>query len=91
MGQVFFLTINNVGYQCDDPDLARETIRSIDKPFIGFKVLGAGRTGPSEGFRFAIQSGVDFMAVGMFDVQVKENVAITTEMFHSEYGKGNAN
>jgi len=77
----FFLTINNVGYECANPRLAAETIKSIDKPFIGFKVLGAGRTKPQLGFRFALESGVDFMAVGMFDFQVEENVRIAKEIF----------
>jgi thiamine monophosphate synthase len=79
----FFLTINNVGYQCENPELASETMRAIDKPFIGFKTLGAGRTGPREGFKFAAESGADFIAVGMFDFQVKEDVAIAEEVFRS--------
>lgn len=77
----FFLTINNVGYECENPQLAGETMRSIDKTFIGFKVLGAGRTTPKFGFKFAVESGADFIAVGMFDFQVKENVAIAEEIF----------
>lgn len=77
----FFLTINNVGYECENPKLAGETMRTIDKPFIGFKVLGAGRTNPKIGFRFAVESGADFIAVGMFDFQVEENVAIAKEVF----------
>jgi len=79
----FFLTINNVGYECENPRLAGETMRSIDKPFIGFKTLGAGRTGPREGFKFAVESGADFIAVGMFDFQVEQNVKIAREVFQS--------
>lgn len=82
----FFLTINNVGYQCENPGLAGEIMRSIDKPFIGFKVLGAGRTVPQEGFRFAVESGADFIAVGMFDFQIEQNVAIAKEVFRERSG-----
>jgi len=77
----YFLTINNVDYQCDNPQLAGETMKSIDKPFIGFKVLGGGRTHPKDGFPFAVQSGADFIAVGMFDFQVAENVEIAGKVF----------
>ena len=72
----YFLTINSAGYACENPLLASETMLSIDKPFIGFKVLGAGRVKPEEGFKLAFESGADFIAVGMFDFQVKENVQI---------------
>ena len=82
----FFLTINNVGYECEDPGLAGETMRSIDKPFIGFKTLGAGRTTPDKGFKFAVESGADFIAVGMFDFQVKEDIAVAKEVFRSSQG-----
>lgn len=84
----FFLTINNVGYECDDPKLASEVMKSIDKPFIGFKVLGAGRTTPQIGFKFAVESGADFIAVGMFDFQVKANVELAKLIFRDYYSKG---
>jgi hypothetical protein len=77
----YFLTINNVGYQCDDPKLASKTMKTIDKPFIGFKVLGAGRTHPKDGFQFAVDSGADFLAVGMFDFQVLENIEVAKAVF----------
>ena len=80
----YFLTINNAGYECDNPQLASETMKSIDKPFIGFKVLGGGRTHPKDGFPFAVQGGADFIAVGMFDFQVAENVEIAKKVFHQK-------
>ena len=79
----YFLTINNVGYACENPQLAGETMVSIDKPFIGFKVLGGGRAKPQEGFKLAFESGADFIAVGMFDFQVKENVEIAKSILSS--------
>ena len=56
-----------------------EFMRTMDKPWIGFKVLAAGAVQPSEGFRFAFESGADFTCVGMFDWQVRENVKIAKE------------
>ena len=78
----YFLTINNVGYACEDPKLASEVMLSIDKPFIGFKVLGAGRAKPEDGFKLAFESGADFIAVGMFDFQVQENVRIVKNVLN---------
>jgi hypothetical protein len=55
---------------------AAETIaymKSIAKPWIAFKVLAAGAYLPRDGFQYAFRNGADFIAVGMFDFQVKEN------------------
>jgi hypothetical protein len=35
---------------------------------------------PQEGFHLAFKNGADFLAVGMFDWQVRENVAMVQEM-----------
>jgi hypothetical protein len=77
MGAEFYmLTVNRVGYVCQDPEAAKRTMAHIDKPFIGFKVLGAGRDRPEPGFRHAFEAGATFIAVGMFDFQVSENVEL---------------
>ena len=34
-------------------------------------------TYPKEGFKYAFESGADFMAVGMYDFQIKDDVVIT--------------
>ena len=43
------------------------------RPWIAFKVLAAGAIHPREGFQFAFDNGADFVCVGMFDFQVREN------------------
>jgi len=35
---------------------------------------------PKEGFRYAFENGADFAAVGMFDWQIEEDVAIAKEV-----------
>lgn len=58
---------------------AEETMRVMSKvkaPWVAFKVLAAGAIHPSEGFSFAFENGADFIAVGMFDYQVRENAEI---------------
>ncbi|MCX6905813.1 MAG: hypothetical protein NTW03_20495 [Verrucomicrobia bacterium] len=51
-------------------------MQEVDKPWIAYKVLGAGAIHPNEGFRYAYQNGADFLCVGMFDFQVAEDVEI---------------
>jgi len=53
---------------------AEETVafmQTVKVPWIAFKVLAAGAILPEEGFKFAYDSGADFICVGMFDFQVR--------------------
>lgn len=65
---------------CINPQETIEFMRTVTKPWIGFKVLAAGAYLPRDGFRFAFENGADFIAVGMFDFQVKENCKIARDM-----------
>jgi NAD(P)H-dependent flavin oxidoreductase YrpB (nitropropane dioxygenase family) len=49
-------------------------MKTVRTPWIGFKVLAAGAIKPQAGFRYAFENGADFIAVGMLDFFVKENV-----------------
>ena len=51
-------------------------MRNVTKPWIAFKVLAAGAIHPSSGFKYAFDNGADFICVGMFDFQVRENAII---------------
>ena len=77
----YFLTMNPVKYHCADMNLAKMVCKSIPKPFIGFKVLGAGRCKPEVGFKCAMDAGAEFLAVGMFDFQVAENAALAAKLY----------
>ena len=57
-------------------------ISKVKVPVIGFKVLAAGAIPPEDGFRYAFESGADFICVGMFDYQVVEDVNIVTEILN---------
>ncbi|MEN6577779.1 MAG: hypothetical protein ABFD90_15655 [Phycisphaerales bacterium] len=59
-----------------DPDKTAEFMRTVEKPWIAYKVLAAGAIHPSDGFRHAFENGADFACVGMFDFQVREDVII---------------
>jgi len=51
-------------------------MQSVSVPWIAFKILAAGAIPPEEGFTFAFDSGADFVCVGMFDFQVRQDAAI---------------
>ncbi|MBN2507308.1 MAG: hypothetical protein JXQ71_11495 [Verrucomicrobia bacterium] len=58
---------------CIDPEETVAFMRTVTKPWIAFKVLAAGAIYPRQAFPHAFKSGADFIAVGMFDFQIKEN------------------
>ena len=76
----FMVTVNQVGYYCSPAVEVGQFMNSINKPWIGFKTLGAGRDRPPGGFRHAFRRGADFIAVGMFDWQIRDDVAHVQEM-----------
>lgn len=61
---------------CTDAQATIEYMKNIEAPWIAFKVLAAGSIHPRDGFRFAFESGADFVCAGMFDFQVVEDVII---------------
>jgi hypothetical protein len=63
-------------YWDKEPDKTVQYMRNVEKPWIAYKVLAAGAIHPREGFKHALQNGADFMCVGMFDFQVREDVII---------------
>jgi hypothetical protein len=72
----YFKTLNAVDYHSATPKRTSEFMREVKKPWIAYKVLGAGVTHPRQGFKYAFQSGADFLCVGMFDFQIREDVMI---------------
>jgi len=62
------------------PEATREFMATFPKPWIAFKVMAAGAILPEKAFRFAFHGGADFICAGMFDFQVKENVALAKQV-----------
>ncbi len=56
-----------------------EFMNSVKKPWIAYKVLGAGAIHPKEGLPYVFENGADFACVGMFDFQVVQDANITVE------------
>lgn len=59
---------------------------SIDVPWVGFKVLGAGRATPSDAFEFCLKLGCDALMVGMYDFQVADNANRAKALFQAKDG-----
>ncbi|MHC4171262.1 MAG: hypothetical protein ACYSWQ_30365 [Planctomycetota bacterium] len=61
-------------------DSGSEFMKTVNKPWIAFKVLAAGAIHPREGFKYAFENGADFVCAGMFDFQIRENVLIARDV-----------
>lgn len=78
--------IDNYGvdnYWCREPDQVIGFMSEVERPWIAYKVLAAGAIHPRHGFRYAFKNGADFAAVGMFDFQIAEDVALANEVLSS--------
>jgi hypothetical protein len=67
-------------YWCMDPKETIAYMSEIRRPWIAYKVLAAGAIRPQAGLQHAFANGADFAAVGMFDFQIAENVAVTQDV-----------
>lgn len=63
----------------ETPEETMSFMAEVDRPWIAYKVLGAGAIHPGEGFTYAYQNGADFLCVGMFDFQIAEDVQIARQ------------
>jgi hypothetical protein len=61
---------------CADAEALAAMMRTVEKPWIAFKVMAAGAIPPQNAFKYAFDSGADFVLAGMFDYEVAEDVAI---------------
>jgi hypothetical protein len=68
------------GYWCKDPQETVDFMKTVDKPWIAFKVMAAGAITPSSGFDYAYRSGADFLLAGMFDFEIEQDAGIAREM-----------
>lgn len=64
---------------CEQPVETVEFMNSLEEPWIAFKVLAAGAIRPKEGFKYAFDSGADFICVGMYDFQIVNDVNIALD------------
>ena len=83
--------IDNVkrdNYWARRPEKTIQFMKSVETPWIAYKVLAAGAIPPQDGFRYAFENGADFICVGMFDWQVAEDVHVARETIAEVRQKG---
>jgi hypothetical protein len=62
----------------ETPQETMAFMQEVERPWIAYKVLGAGAIHPDQGFQYAFENGADFICVGMFDFQIADDVRIAT-------------
>jgi hypothetical protein len=72
---------------CINPERTIEYMKQITKPWMAFKVLAAGAIHPKDGFRYAFENGADFVHVGMFDFQIREDVIIARDILSGKMNR----
>jgi hypothetical protein len=58
------------------PEKTIEFMKSLKKPWIAYKILAAGAINPRVAFNYSFKNGADFINVGMYDFQIKEDILI---------------
>jgi len=72
------------GYWCGLPKETVEFMGTVKKPWVAFKVMAAGAIPPKDAFRYAFQSGADFVLAGMFDFEIREDVGLVKEILSAK-------
>lgn len=67
------------GYWCGWPEETVALMKSVEKPWIAFKVMAAGAIPPEDAFPYAFRSGADFIVAGMFDFEIASDVRIARQ------------
>ncbi|UCD53294.1 MAG: hypothetical protein JSW27_11730 [Phycisphaerales bacterium] len=72
---------------CRNPEETIEYMNGLEEPWIAFKILAAGALHPREAFKYAFEGGADFICVGMFDFQVRENAILAQQTLAAELNR----
>jgi len=72
--------LNHDSSWCANPEETIEFMKTVEKPWIAFKVMAAGAIPPKDAFQYVFQNGADFSLAGMFDFEIAEDVRIAKEV-----------
>jgi hypothetical protein len=61
---------------CHDHERTVAFMRNVKVPWIAFKVMAAGAIPPEEGIPYAFDHGADFVCLGFFDWQLRQDVEL---------------
>ena len=88
VGADFYVkTFNSVGYLSQSPEATIKFMETVKKPWIAYKILGAGAIRPTAGFKYAFEKGADFICVGMFDFQIAPDVQIAKRVLRGNLSR----
>ncbi len=68
---------------CRHPQETIDFMKTVNKPWIAFKVMAGGAIAPKDGFKHAIEGGADFIFAGMFDFEIEPDIKIMNEVLAS--------
>ena len=68
------------GYWCKDPQATIDLMKTVQQPWIAFKIMAAGAIPPRDALTYAFNSGADHCLAGMFDFEIAEDAAIAREV-----------
>ncbi len=70
---------------CASPEETIAYMQNLAEPWIAFKILAAGAIEPKAGFRYAFESGADFICVGMYDFQIVDDVNLALDVLNGRF------
>ena len=65
---------------CTNPEETIAFMKTVEKPWIAFKVMAAGAIPPADAFRYVYVGGADFILAGMFDFEIAEDAQIARQI-----------
>ncbi len=69
---------------CESAEDTIAYMETLEQPWIAFKTMAAGAIQPKEAFQFAFESGADFVAAGMYDFQIVEDVNLAMDVLGTD-------
>jgi len=71
------------GYWCSNPEETATFMKTVEKPWLAFKIMAAGAIPPKDAFQYAFDNGADHVLVGMFDFEIAEDVKTLKDVLSS--------
>jgi len=71
------------GYWCSNPEETAAFMKTVEKPWLAFKIMAAGAIPPRDAFQYTFENGADHVLVGMFDFEIPEDVKILKDILFS--------